>query len=549
MQGIVELFLSTDRPFGLALNLLIFALATVAVVRALIVAVRSCPREHRVVSHIANMTDASRESVVDAVAGSASVLEARVEDLAVLHMHRHPIDAAAMTGLTASALRSELVVTEGIGRSLIVLGLLGTLWGLGSAVTSLAATIRLETMNSTALVAAILETLGGLQTAFSTTLAGLFGALAIGFTVGFARRRQVRLMTDFERLMSTRLIPLFDTSDATNLQDAARALEQLERRAAQDMRTMISAIAGEGAALRSRLEKDFDRLEATFESRAQHLIRATGKALESTLSIIGERREGEPTLADYVRTVRSTVADLERSIQSASMLIPELEGRILAAIAQQRTGLEEVFGRHREAMEPLLARQFESIDVLAAVAERTAAISERLGDTLDRFTTSSDEIRTRWMAIDEKITAVGRSCQEAIRSGLREVVAEVQREQQHGSEDRERVARHLATFESELRTHLDRLLEERNRVMSQMTELIDTMRDAVEQAVREVGERLAKQDRSAARELNLGVEQLSREIRGLIPYPRSTASEDASFDGRDPAWPDPDSSAQPGPDE
>lgn len=512
----IDLFLSPERPFSSALNLLILGLALIALYLAAKAGFRDVRAERRALDHVGAMKDPSRENVIDAVKGSGSLLEARITDLKTLYVQRHPIDLDSLRGLTISELRSSLTGAEGIGRSLIVLGLFGTLWGLGSAVTGLTTTITPGSINVAELANAILGTLSGLQTAFGTTLTGIGGALVVGLVVGVARQQQAQLLRKFEQLMSTRIVPLFDTSDAKNLQHAARALEQMEQRVAKDMLAIIAAVGKEGHALRDRLEADFNRLEDAFQRRAEQLVEATGKALESTLSIIGERAEGEPTLAEYVRTVRSTVHELERSIRTAGSLIPELEQTLLQTIERQRAGLDEVFVRHEQAMQPLLERQYESIDKLAGIADRTIETSQGLAESLARFAAGLDEARVRWTTIDEKVVEVGRSCQEGIQNGLRAVVAELQQDQRAGSEERERLARHLATFEAELQRHMEQVLDERQRAIRQMTELLAVVRDAVANAVLEVGERLGEREQVTARDLSSAVERLSRELRGFL---------------------------------
>ncbi|CAN2040747.1 MotA/TolQ/ExbB proton channel domain-containing protein [Candidatus Magnetomoraceae bacterium gMMP-15] len=66
--------------------------------------------------------------------------------------------------------------------SLIVLGLLGTVWGLQKAIYHLLPTIQSE-LNLENLKEVMIGTLSGMQTAFATTLAGLFCSIILGFLI------------------------------------------------------------------------------------------------------------------------------------------------------------------------------------------------------------------------------------------------------------------------------------------------------------------------------------------------------------------------------
>lgn len=516
--ALLDLLFDPERPIALCLNLLIFGLALSASWMALRVRIWMVGAEARDLERIRALSPLTRDSVVSAVEGSRTVLAERVADLQRFKAANHPVDAAALTALSTAAFHNALSSATGIGRSLIVFGLLGTLLGLGTSVTSLATSLpsSAQSVDTVQFLHAILNTLGGMQTAFGTTLTGILGALLVGFMVAFARKGQSSVLTDLERVMSTSLIPLFDTSEASRLFDAARALEGMERRVADDMLRIISAIEQEGRALGDRLEAEFNRIEESFEHRAQELIRSTGEALESTLAIIGTRREGEPSLAEYVRTVRSTVDELHRSVESAGALIPALESHILAAIELQRAGLEQALSAHRDQIASVAQRSAEAARELAEATRQGAEHSAALGDVLTRFSNALQATQESWARIEKMMEELGRSSYEGTQRGLRSVVEALRAEERDASAERERIARHLATFQGSLDQQSERMLEDRRQVLRQMTELVEAMRETLRNAVREVGQQLEQAGASEARAVRLSIEELSRELRGLM---------------------------------
>ena len=92
-----------------------------------------------------------------------------------------------------------------IGNLLVFLGLLGTFWGLLETVNAVAATISgLAATNGPAedavqqLITNLKEPLGGMGTAFSSSLFGLGGSLIVGFLDLQAGQAQNRFYTDLE---------------------------------------------------------------------------------------------------------------------------------------------------------------------------------------------------------------------------------------------------------------------------------------------------------------------------------------------------------------
>jgi len=102
-------------------------------------------------------------------------------------------------------------ITRYIVNLLIFLGLLGTFYGLATTVPALVETIRsLASDNSgdatdgfTRLMAGLEKQLGGMGTAFSSSLLGLAGSLLVGLLELFAGHGQNRFYRDLEEWLST----------------------------------------------------------------------------------------------------------------------------------------------------------------------------------------------------------------------------------------------------------------------------------------------------------------------------------------------------------
>ncbi|MEM9170509.1 MAG: hypothetical protein AAGC56_12755 [Pseudomonadota bacterium] len=152
-----------------------------------------------------------------------------------------------------------------IGNLLVFLGLLGTFWGLLETVNAVAATISGLATGGEAedavqqLISNLKEPLGGMGTAFSSSLFGLGGSLIVGFLDLQAGQAQNRFYTDLEDWLAgmTDTVALRAGTNAHMADgdgDAVlAALRSLEAALAANAETQIQAQAGLSAELRDEI--------------------------------------------------------------------------------------------------------------------------------------------------------------------------------------------------------------------------------------------------------------------------------------------------------
>ena len=130
-------------------------------------------------------------------------------------------DADSRVRLSAGSVRTVLdslsarmaeagALTRYAGRLLIFLGLLGTFWGLLQVVGDVGEAVRAVTDSATGgeadvlrLMSAIEDPIGGMGTAFASSLFGLAGSLVIGFLDLQAGRAQNRFYNEVEEWLSS----------------------------------------------------------------------------------------------------------------------------------------------------------------------------------------------------------------------------------------------------------------------------------------------------------------------------------------------------------
>lgn len=183
----------------------------------------------------------------------------------------------------AQRIDEDREITRYIGNVLIFLGLLGTFYGLATTVPALVETIR--SLNPAAgeagadifarLQSGLEGQLGGMGTAFSSSLLGLAGSLVVGLLELFAGHGQNRFYRELEEWMSTITRVGLDSEDAAT--GDGGALAGFVAHLGEVMDTM-QMIMGQTDADRVQNDQRFATLAAAVERLAA--VQDTGTLLE-----------------------------------------------------------------------------------------------------------------------------------------------------------------------------------------------------------------------------------------------------------------------------
>lgn len=266
-------------------------------------------------------------------------------------------DARARSAISATSARSILDsvgdrlderrdITRYLANLLIFLGLLGTFWGLSNTVPAVVDTIRSlapgEGDQSGAAVFGRLMTglesqLGGMGTAFATSLMGLAGSLVIGLLELFVGHAQNRFHRELEEWLSTITRVGFDPDAGAGeiavglvertgeqIGALARLIEQAEgARAAEAAR--LAALTEAVGRLASGLEARpgggeaarqaalLERIAAGLEARPQADGARQAALLERIAATLeGRAAQGEPMEADA--EVRARIRNIDRHL-------------------------------------------------------------------------------------------------------------------------------------------------------------------------------------------------------------------------------------------
>ncbi len=225
---------------------------------------------------------------------------------------------------------------------LIFLGLLGTFWGLLQTVSAIGQVIGELSVGGDmtamfeSLKAGLESPLGGMGTAFSSSLFGLAGSLALGILDLVAGHAQNRFYNELEDWLSglTRLsggivaegegsVPAYIQA---LLEKTADSLERLER-------TMGKAETNRGATDRHMLELT-EKLSALGDQMRseQHLLVKLAEAQAELKPVLGKLAEtvgGDPAIRQAVRNMDKTLTRVaEEASSGRAQTLEELRGEI-----------------------------------------------------------------------------------------------------------------------------------------------------------------------------------------------------------------------------
>lgn len=253
-------------------------------------------------------------------------------------------------------------ITRYLTNLLIFLGLLGTLYGLSITVPAVVDTIRAlapkdgETSAEvfTKLMTGLESQLGGMGTAFSSSLLGLAGSLVVGLLELFAGHGQNRFYGELEEWLSgfTRLSIAGGDGDgsqaviaalAQHLEEQAEFFAEFHEQAATDRARAndgMAALAAAVAALSDRLETGMGATGETFARLADGQDRIA--------TLLAERTEGRDSGAGDAESrmrLRSIDTQMLRLLEEVAAGRQEALGDLRADLAQLTRAVRSLGGR------------------------------------------------------------------------------------------------------------------------------------------------------------------------------------------------------------
>jgi hypothetical protein len=278
--------------------------------------------------------------------------------------HISSVSARSILDSVAARLDEMRDITRYLAQLLFFLGLLGTFYGLATTVPAVVDTIRSLDIGADAdveaaladLIAGLEQQLGGMGTAFSSTLLGFAGSLVVGLLDLFAGHGQNRFYRELEEWLSsiTRIGLAGSDGDGAGLGGAGAEL------------SVLAAAVDEFA----RLQEDTARNQAAQQAQLDRLIATLDRLAEApqpTAAAAGA--VADPALLDRLAaTQERLIAHLEAQ-EDAQPVDAESRMRLRSIDVQLLRLLEEVSSGRHEATAELrqeIARLTRTIEALGS---------------------------------------------------------------------------------------------------------------------------------------------------------------------------------------
>lgn len=251
--------------------------------------------------------------------------------------------------------------------SLIIFGLLGTVWGLQRAIYSLMPTMQNE-LDLEKLQEVMLGTLTGMQTAFTTTLAGLFFSIVFGFIAfTFLKTSVNRYIVDVKRFLIQSIIPaytLLGSDHLDTLSEKTRELKESVSDIAKHSDILFQPIIESAGNFKSGMDQVF--------SAAQTFITASESINNLSSTLNGSLQHLSGTLAE----VRQSL-DMSRDIQDEIEKTVKYIAGVPEYFDKLMNRLTDEFKAHQEKMEQQHASKLiTQIDRLTDTVEGLSSQSE-----------------------------------------------------------------------------------------------------------------------------------------------------------------------------
>jgi hypothetical protein len=251
--------------------------------------------------------------------------------------------ARSILDSVATRIEEARDITRYIANLLIFLGLLGTFWGLATTVPAVVATISSlapkEGEGSVQVFGRLMEglqgQLGGMGTAFASSLLGLAGSLVLGLLELFANHGQNRFYRELEEWLSTITRLGYAGAEGEGSADAA-LFNALAEHMAEQMDAMRDIVA-RGEAGRSGLDERLGYLAASVDRLAQHLYET-----ESPAAALARIAEGQERLIAILQTRQPAEAEGGPHVDAESrMRLRSIDVQLLRILEEMSAGRQE----------------------------------------------------------------------------------------------------------------------------------------------------------------------------------------------------------------
>ena len=365
-----------------------------------------------------------------------SIIYRRIADFVHIKQSGGHINNNALADiLTGQESRKASLANHTLG-ILIILGLVGTLWGLITALIEVQPLLTgIQDLEQLPEISRTLKrTVSSMSTAFATTLTGLATSLLLGILGWGFNRLQSTFLTHLEAYVSTVLMPQFiqtsDTSIESAVQHLSASTNMLEFATKENVRSIQEAIQQlTDTSWGGHLEQQYilaDNFGRTSESLLKSLSRINEYQFLITSTV--EKFEGLTTqsmsqIGKYQEELRH---GLEDSIPKLEEESKTLKTTIAEYQASQAIFIDELGSELKKQLQPITENQEKIASVLSQTAESLLSSLTKIDEYQTHITSAVEGFNDLTTQSMSRISEY----QEELRQGLEDAVPKLRAESQ-----------------------------------------------------------------------------------------------------------------------
>ena len=308
-----------------------------------------------------------------------SVIYKRIHDLVQIKQKSGQITQDALADIHAGEASRKAGLSNYILGILIILGLIGTLRGLITAIVEVQPLLQdLQDIDQFPRISeALRETLTGMNTAFVTTLAGLGASFGLGFFGWLFNLLNSAFLTHFERFVSTEIIPHFtqtpEASIASAVEQLTKCTDTLELATRENVQAMHQAIQLlTDTSWGGHLEQQYI-LADNFGRTAESLLKSLSGINEYQFLITSAVGKFEDLTTQSMSQIGKYQEELRQGLEDSVPKLEEESKALKTTIAEYRASqaafIDDLASELKSQLQPITENQQETVHILSETAE------------------------------------------------------------------------------------------------------------------------------------------------------------------------------------
>ena len=310
-------------------------------------------------------------SLKDAKVKPRSIIYRRIEALLQMRDSGGQVDNDALADILTGKESRRASLANHILGILIILGLVGTLWGLITALIEVRPIVTgIEDFEELAEISKTLELIvGGMSTAFVTTITGLLTSLGLGLVGLVFNRVQSFFRTALEEFVSTAILPRFTQTPEASIDSAVKQLAECT--------DMLRFTTNENVAAMQNAIQEFMRTSSGGYLEQQQIL---AFKFDETAANLLKSLAGINEYQVVITTAIDSFKDMTAQSRAEIGGYQDAMNRVMEESVPQ---LKDESAALQEAIQTYQASQSELIDKFStALQTQIQTVSERQQDTV-----------------------------------------------------------------------------------------------------------------------------------------------------------------------